>query len=74
MLAIQLYPAGRQTSSKTSGYDPIFAPSPIPTPGEEEIPREATVEEIQGVVEAFGEGAQLLTVRLRYGRERGLLR
>ena len=56
-IAIQLYHAGRQTSSKTSGYHPI-APSPIPTPGEEEIPREATIEEIQGVVEAFGEGAR----------------
>ncbi|MFQ6067159.1 MAG: tRNA-dihydrouridine synthase, partial [bacterium] len=56
-IAIQLYHAGRQTSSKTTGCQPI-APSPIPTPGEEEIPKEATIEEIREVVEAFGEGAR----------------
>ncbi len=55
-IAMQLYHAGRQTSSPVIGCAPL-APSPIPTPGGE-VPKEATIEQIQELIEAFGEGAR----------------
>ena len=55
-IAMQLYHAGRQTSSPVIGCEPL-APSPIPTPGGE-VPKEATIEQIQELIEAFGEGAR----------------
>lgn len=52
----QLYHGGRQTSSKTTGTQPV-APSPLPDPTVNELPRELTVEEIGGLVEAYAKAA-----------------
>ncbi len=46
--AIQIHHAGRQTSSKWTGHQPV-APSPIPVPGGEQ-PRELTLSEIARLV------------------------
>ncbi len=53
----QLYHAGRQTSSQNSGMQPV-APSAIPDPTINEIPRELTVDEIRAIVDAFGQSAR----------------
>ncbi len=53
----QLFHAGRQTVSAVSGSQPL-APSPIPCPLEQEMPRALTVEEIGGIVRAFAEAAR----------------
>jgi 2,4-dienoyl-CoA reductase-like NADH-dependent reductase (Old Yellow Enzyme family)/thioredoxin reductase len=53
--AIQLHHAGRQTSSKITGHQPV-APSPIPG-SEGEPPRPLTLEEIAALIERFGEAA-----------------
>lgn len=53
----QLYHAGRQTSSKITGSQPV-APSPIPCPVMQEMPKELTVEQIAGIEDAFAEGAR----------------
>ncbi len=55
-IGIQLYHAGRQTSSKVSGTQPI-APSPLPDPTVNELPRELSIEEIPALVEAYGKAA-----------------
>ncbi|MBP9869468.1 FAD-dependent oxidoreductase [Patescibacteria group bacterium] len=55
-IGIQLYHAGRQTSSKNSGHQPV-APSPIPDPTVNEIPHELTVDEIHRLVRAYGAAA-----------------
>lgn len=55
-IGIQLYHAGRQGSSKVSGSQPI-APSPIPDPTVNEIPRELTLSEIKRLVLAYGAAA-----------------
>jgi 2,4-dienoyl-CoA reductase-like NADH-dependent reductase (Old Yellow Enzyme family)/thioredoxin reductase len=57
LIGPQLYHAGRQTSSAATGTAPV-APSPIPDPLMGEVPRELTVEEIRGLVDAFGAAAR----------------
>ncbi|MBM3119760.1 MAG: FAD-dependent oxidoreductase [Chloroflexi bacterium] len=54
--AIQLHHAGRQTSARWTGYQPV-APSSIPMPGGEQ-PRELTLKEIAILVTRFGEAAE----------------
>ena len=53
----QIYHAGRQTSQFCIGTQPV-APSPIPCPLLQEMPRELTREEIAEIVEQFGECAR----------------
>lgn len=53
----QLYHAGRQTSSKTTGMPPV-APSPLPDPTVNEIPRELTKQEIKHLVHAYADAAK----------------
>lgn len=55
--AIQLFHAGRQTRSKIIGTQPL-SPSPIPWFPMGEMPRELSSEEIEELVEMFGEGAR----------------
>ncbi len=56
-VAVQLHHAGRQTTAEwNGGFQPV-APSPIPCPVMQAIPKELTVEEIGNLVEAFAEGA-----------------
>lgn len=55
-IGVQLYHAGRQTSSKTTGTQPV-APSPIPDPTVNEIPHELTTTEIAALVRAYGAAA-----------------
>jgi 2,4-dienoyl-CoA reductase-like NADH-dependent reductase (Old Yellow Enzyme family)/thioredoxin reductase len=55
-IVIQINHAGRQTSASITG-SPIVAPSAIPCPVRKEMPRELSHEEIQKIVEAFGEAA-----------------
>ncbi len=50
----QLYHAGRQTSSKTTGKQPL-APSPVADPTINEVPRELDHKEINRLVKAYGE-------------------
>lgn len=52
-IGIQLYHAGRQTSSRNSGEQPV-APSPIPDPVVNEMPRELTTKDIRRLVRAYG--------------------
>lgn len=52
----QIYHAGRQTSRHLIGCPPV-APSPVPCPLMQEIPREMTIEEIHQTVELFGDCA-----------------
>lgn len=54
--AIQLAHAGRQTSSKMSGFQPV-APSPIPCPVWKEIPKELTLKDIEKLEDQFAQGA-----------------
>jgi len=54
--AIQLHHAGRQTSSRVTGFKPV-APSPIPG-RDGEMPKELTVDEIKRLVECFAQGAR----------------
>ena len=56
-ILIQINHAGRQTSSSITG-SPIVAPSAIPCPVRKEMPRELSLEEIQKIIEAFGEAAR----------------
>ena len=56
-ILIQINHAGRQTSSSFTG-SPIVAPSAIPCPVREEIPKELSREETQKIIEAFGEAAR----------------
>jgi len=53
----QIYHAGRQTSRYCIGVQPV-APSAIPCPMMQEIPRELTLQEIAEIVDAFGECAR----------------
>ncbi len=53
----QLYHAGRQTSSKTTGMQPI-APSPIPDPTTNEMPKPLEIEEIRDIVNAYAQAAR----------------
>jgi 2,4-dienoyl-CoA reductase-like NADH-dependent reductase (Old Yellow Enzyme family)/thioredoxin reductase len=56
-IVIQINHAGRQTSSSVTG-SPIVAPSAIPCPVRKEMPHALSFEEIQKIVEAFGEAAR----------------
>jgi 2,4-dienoyl-CoA reductase-like NADH-dependent reductase (Old Yellow Enzyme family)/thioredoxin reductase len=53
----QLHHAGRQTSSKTIGSPPV-APSAIPDPTINEVPRALEVEEIREIVDAYAQAAR----------------
>ena len=53
----QIFHGGRQASSQTSGMRPV-APSAIPDPTVMEIPRELSVDEIRGIIDAYGQGAR----------------
>jgi 2,4-dienoyl-CoA reductase-like NADH-dependent reductase (Old Yellow Enzyme family)/thioredoxin reductase len=55
-IVIQINHAGRNTSPLTTG-SPIVAPSAIPCPVRLEMPKELSHEEIQRIIEAFGEAA-----------------
>lgn len=57
LMGIQLYHGGRQASVKTSGSQPV-APSAIPDPVANELPRELSVAEIVQIVLAFGNAAR----------------
>lgn len=57
LAVIQLHHAGRQTNSGITGAQPV-APSPIPCPVNQEIPKELSTGEIEGLVQAFGEAAK----------------
>ncbi|MDD2486553.1 MAG: FAD-dependent oxidoreductase [bacterium] len=52
----QLYHAGRQTASAISGMQPV-APSAIPDPTINEVPRVLEMDEIHRIVEAYAQGA-----------------
>jgi 2,4-dienoyl-CoA reductase-like NADH-dependent reductase (Old Yellow Enzyme family)/thioredoxin reductase len=56
-IAIQLYHAGRQTTSKVTGMN-VVAPSPIPCPVKQDMPKELSIDEIKELVEAFGRAAR----------------
>lgn len=55
-IGIQVYHAGRQTSSKITGIQCV-APSPVSDPGTMEVPHELSVAEIQELVAAYAAGA-----------------
>lgn len=57
VIGIQLYHAGRQTSSTVIGGQPV-APSSIPCPLMQEMPAELSGERIAELVRAFGEAAR----------------
>ena len=56
-IAVQLYLSGRQSYTAVTGA-PLIAPSPIPCPVCQEMPREMTREDINNMIEAYGEGAR----------------
>ncbi|MFH1621033.1 MAG: FAD-dependent oxidoreductase [Patescibacteria group bacterium] len=56
-IGVQLYHAGRQTSSKTTGLKPV-APSPIPDPTVGEKPHELSKKEIQKIIGNFARAAR----------------
>ena len=56
-IGIQLYHAGRQTTSRVSGEQPV-APSAIPCPLLQELPRMLDRAEIHALVRAFGNAAR----------------
>lgn len=55
--AIQLYHAGRQTTSAVAGVQPV-APSPLPDPATKQLPRELSLAEIQALQADFAAGAR----------------
>ena len=57
VIGSQLYHAGRQTSSKTTGMQPI-APSPIPDSTINEMPRSLNADEIRDIINAYAEAAR----------------
>ncbi|MDI7276777.1 MAG: FAD-dependent oxidoreductase, partial [Anaerolineae bacterium] len=56
-VAVQLFHAGRQTSSAVTGTQPL-APSPLPDPSTGEVPRELSVDEIREIEDAFAQAAR----------------
>ncbi|HSC46550.1 MAG TPA: NAD(P)/FAD-dependent oxidoreductase [Gammaproteobacteria bacterium] len=56
-IGIQLYHAGRQTTAKVSGEQPV-APSEIPCPLLQELPRALDRAEIHSLVRAYGHAAR----------------
>lgn len=57
LVGIQLFHGGRQASSRISGLQPV-APSAIPDPVVNELPRELTLEGIAEIVDAFATAAR----------------
>lgn len=55
-IAAQIYHAGRETSAEITGVQPV-APSAIPDPVVNAMPRELSVKEIQQLIEEFGNTA-----------------
>jgi len=55
-IGIQLYHAGRETSSHITGMQTV-APSPIPDPTEQEMPHALTVGEIKKIIGKYGAAA-----------------
>lgn len=55
-IGVQLYHGGRQTSSRTTGVQPV-APSAIPCPIMGETPKALKADEIKKIVKAFGKAA-----------------
>lgn len=55
-IGIQIFHAGRQTSSAITGIQPV-APSAVCCPVVQEIPRELSIDEIKQIVDAFGAAA-----------------
>ncbi|MBI1987298.1 MAG: NADH:flavin oxidoreductase [Nitrospinae bacterium] len=55
--AVQLAHAGRQTSHKMTGEQPV-APSPLPCPVWKDLPRELSPQEIEKVEDDFAEGVR----------------
>lgn len=55
-IAAQIYHAGRETCAEITGVQPV-APSAIPDPVVNAMPRELSVEEIHELVEQFGDTA-----------------
>jgi len=56
-IVLQLIHCGRQTTPALCGGQPL-APSPIPCPVLREMPREASLDDIEHVIEAFVKAAQ----------------
>jgi len=56
-IGVQLYHAGRQTSSKKTGMK-ILAPSAIADPTIGEMPKAMTIAQIKETIEAFGDAAR----------------
>ncbi|MBI5654709.1 FAD-dependent oxidoreductase [Candidatus Uhrbacteria bacterium] len=56
-IGIQLYHAGRQTNSQTTGIRCV-APSPIADPIKQEVPHQLTTKEIEALVKAYGAAAR----------------
>lgn len=56
-IGVQIYHAGRQTVKENSGHEPV-APSAIPDPLEQAMPRELTVAEIGALVKAYASAAR----------------
>lgn len=55
-IGVQIYHAGRQTSSKTTGAKPV-APSPVADPTVNEAPKTLTKKEIKRIVNAYAAAA-----------------
>ncbi len=56
LIGIQLMHLGRQ-GGEIKGYEPV-APSPVPLSPNDEVPRELTTGEVEGLVERFAEAAR----------------
>lgn len=56
-IGVQLYHAGRQTLSSITGHE-LVAPSAIPCPLEQEMPRMLTIEDISDIVGQFAAAAR----------------
>ncbi|MGQ9681661.1 MAG: oxidoreductase [Anaerolineae bacterium] len=56
-ISIQLFHAGRQTSSTVTGEQPL-APSPLADPSSGELPRELTTAEVTALEDAFAAAAR----------------
>ena len=52
----QIYHCGRQTASAITGCQPL-APSPVPCPTMQELPKELPIDEIEKIVGQFGDTA-----------------
>ncbi len=56
-IAVQLRHCGRETEEKYTGGVPVLAPSKIPCPSCQSMPREMTLEDVYKMVQAFGDAA-----------------